>query len=67
MTAASLVTVFSLTANGDTFDGGGDGTSWEDPLNWVGDAVPANNASNIIIHTNHEVVFDAGTWTYLTD
>src|SRR5437764_117606 len=23
-----------------TWDGGGDGSSWQDPLNWSGDAVP---------------------------
>ena len=26
------------------WDGGGDGTSWEDPMNWDGDAVPALGA-----------------------
>ncbi|MCP4644937.1 MAG: hypothetical protein GY851_31135, partial [bacterium] len=25
-----------------TWDGGGDGTSWEDPLNWSGDVLPVN-------------------------
>ena len=25
-----------------TWDGGGDGTTWEDPLNWVGDALPGS-------------------------
>src|SRR3970282_1077285 len=28
-----------ITASKD-FDGGGDGTSWTDPLNWAGDTLP---------------------------
>ena len=67
MVTATAVLAVGITAQANTFDGGGDGTSWEDPLNWSGDAVPTNNGSNIIIHANHEVSFDAGTWTYLTD
>lgn len=67
MAMAMTTLALGLSAQADTFDGGGDGTSWEDPLNWAGDAVPANNASNIVIHAEHQVSFDAGTWTYLTD
>ena len=63
----TLALALGLTAQGDTFDGGGDGTSWEDPLNWSNDVVPANNGSNINIFSNHDVNFDAGTWTYLTE
>lgn len=67
MAIFATVVALSSSVHADTFDGGGDVTSWEDPLNWAGDMVPANNASNIVIHSNFEVVFDAGTWTYLTD
>lgn len=67
MATATAVLALGITANADTFDGGGDGTSWEDPLNWAADVVPLNNGSNIVIHTNHQVSFDAGTWTYLTN
>ncbi|MEM7455950.1 MAG: hypothetical protein AAF456_16485 [Planctomycetota bacterium] len=28
-----------------TFDGGGDGITWEDPLNWDGDALPGGDAN----------------------
>lgn len=30
------------------WDGGGDGTSWNDPLNWVGDLVPAVGSDVVI-------------------
>lgn len=39
--AAAVLTVG--TAHADVFDGGGDGTSYEDPLNWAVDTVPGNN------------------------
>jgi hypothetical protein len=32
-----------LPAGAIEWDGGGDGTSWDDPLNWAGDAVPVND------------------------
>lgn len=66
LVTATAVLALGVSAQADTFDGGGDGTSWEDPLNWAGDTVPANNASNINIYADFDVVFDAGTWTYLT-
>ncbi len=31
-----------------TWDGGGDGSSWSDPLNWAGDALPGADADVII-------------------
>jgi hypothetical protein len=41
------------------WDGGGDGTSWEDPLNWSGDVLPGpaddvliNSAGTIVVHTS---------------
>jgi hypothetical protein len=54
----------------DRFDGdldldGGDGISWEDPLNWLADVVPLNNGSNILIGADHQVVFDADTFAAL--
>lgn len=53
---------------GNDVDGtGGDGVSWEDPLNWELDAVPFNNTSdqNVRIGGNEQVVFDADTWAFL--
>ncbi|TWT79277.1 PEP-CTERM motif protein [Planctomycetes bacterium CA13] len=64
--AMALAMAFGGVAQADTFDGGGDGTSWEDALNWAADAVPLNNGSgNTLINNNHQVVFDADTWTAL--
>ncbi len=37
-----LLPVFSVAQ---TFDGGGDGTSWEDALNWDGDVLPSGDAN----------------------
>ena len=34
---------YSNAAFYNTFDGGGDGTSWNDPLNWTGDVVPGTS------------------------
>lgn len=34
----------SQIAQAQIWDGGGDGTSWDDPLNWDGDAVPGTGA-----------------------
>ncbi|MDQ8189035.1 PEP-CTERM sorting domain-containing protein [Roseibacillus persicicus] len=59
------VLLTSIAAHADTFTGDGDGTSWEDPDNWLGDSVPASNASNILIVGDSDVTLDAGTWSYL--
>ena len=40
---AVAVGVFASTVSADVFDGGGDGTKYEDPLNWALDTVPGNN------------------------
>ena len=40
------------------WDGGGDGTTWGDPLNWEGDAVPGNGASVVILEEG-TVLFDS--------
>jgi hypothetical protein len=68
--ALGTAAVLSLgsAANADIFDGnldtdGGDGVTWEDPLNWAADAVPLNNNSNILINGGHDVVYDGDTWT----
>ena len=49
-----------LTANTTTglrlWDGGGDGTSWEDALNWVGDTVPGTQAVYISVPGNQTIV-----------
>lgn len=34
---------FTSMLSAQTWDGGGDGTSWDDPLNWSTDAVPASD------------------------
>ena len=52
-------------ANADIFTGAGDGTSWEDPLNWAAGVVPANNSTNILINGDHDVVYSAATWDFL--
>ncbi len=53
----------SVPAHADTFNGGGDGTSWEDPNNWAGGVVPLNNGSgNTTIDNDHQVVFDADSF-----
>ena len=53
----------------DLFTGEGDGTSWEDPANWLLDAVPQNNgiddSGNTVIRADDQVVFDADTWAFL--
>lgn len=53
----------SMSVHADTFTGAGDGTSWEDPNNWAGAAVPLNNGSgNTLINNNHQIVFDADSF-----
>lgn len=37
----SLIAAARLSAATITWDGGGDGTSWNDPANWAGDVLPA--------------------------
>jgi hypothetical protein len=48
-----LTTAPSLFAQS-TWDGGGDGTSWNDPLNWDTDTVPLSGA-DVIFNTNTTV------------
>lgn len=43
-----------------TWDGGGDGTSWSDPLNWSPNGIPTN-ADDVTI-TNASVVLDFNTF-----
>lgn len=65
----SLLSIICLgmSAQGATFNDGGDGVSWEDPLNWSTGAVPPSSAAeNIVILGNSQVVFDADTWSYLS-
>jgi len=41
-----LLTIFICTSlSAQSWDGGGDGTSWDDAANWSGDAVPAEGAT----------------------
>jgi hypothetical protein len=55
------------TADVIEWDGGGDGTSWSDPANWVGDAVPADGAKVAIREdTSLTVDIGAGFATTLT-
>lgn len=39
-----VLCVFPCIIYGQTWDGGGDGTSWQDSLNWSGDLVPEEDA-----------------------
>lgn len=55
----------SMSAQGATFTNGGDGVSWEDPLNWDTGVPPSSAGQNIVILGNSQVVFDSGTWSYL--
>lgn len=46
--SVSTALLFSLSAtilSAQTWDGGGDGTSWEDPLNWDGNAIPTSSVT----------------------
>jgi hypothetical protein len=49
--------LFSLQAGAQTWDGGGDGTSWSDALNWNPNGVPGASA-NITLGTGLTVVAD---------
>ena len=41
-----LLTIFICTSlSAQVWDGDGDGTSWEDAANWVGDVAPGEGAS----------------------
>jgi hypothetical protein len=44
------------------WDGGGDGLSWNDPLNWDRDALPIND-DRVVINTpgNLDVLYNGGT------
>jgi hypothetical protein len=47
-----------------TWDGGGDGTSWGDPLNWSGNNLPGpNDDVTISVASNPTIVVGAGAWT----
>ena len=64
--ACAAILAFGSATHADTFTGLGDGTSWEDPANWLAGVVPLNNSSPIIIFADHNVEFDADTWAALT-
>lgn len=66
MAIATSVLALGITANADTFNGAGNGTSWEDAANWAGGVVPLNNGSgNTLIDNDHDVNFNAATFTAL--
>jgi len=53
-----------------TWTGGGDGSSWSDPLNWDLVLVPANDLGqtfNVFLNTNQTYVFDLDDPTEITD
>ena len=64
--AAFTFAVIGGNATAGTFTGGGDGTSWEDPLNWASGVVPVNGATGVIAIGGDFVDFDANTWAALT-
>ncbi len=50
-----------------TWDGGGDGTSWEDPANWSGDALPtAADDVEIDVPASPTIVHSTGTTEILS-
>ena len=60
-TALASVAMFATVgglAQADTFTGAGDGTSWEDPMNWELGFVPGNGS--IILDANGPVLNDEG-------
>lgn len=67
LAAAFSIGVFSIAVQADTFTGDGDGFSWEDPANWAAGVVPINGGSGNVAIGGHDVVFDADTWTALTN
>ena len=43
-----------------SWDGGGDGTTWEDPLNWSGDALPGVNDDAVLdVATNPNITLSS--------
>ncbi|MCP5517318.1 MAG: Ig-like domain-containing protein [Verrucomicrobiales bacterium] len=46
--SSALLTCLSLQAGTITWDGGGDGASWNDPLNWSGDTLPGQTDDAVI-------------------
>lgn len=53
-----FLTILTCTSlNAQTWDGGGDGTSWDDAENWSNDTIPLENAN---------VIFDIGTTATIT-
>lgn len=63
--AVCLVTGGTLGAAPVSWDGGGDGTSWHDPLNWSGDALPTA-ADAVVISLPGAVVAHASTTAFTT-
>ena len=55
---SSLVAVAASTV---TWDGGGDGRTWSDPMNWDGDYVPARTNDVVIPASGGGVVHTGGT------
>jgi autotransporter-associated beta strand protein len=53
--ASSLVFANTVQAASQTWDGGGDGTRFSDPLNWSGDAIPGSDISTATNTTNNNV------------
>ncbi|MCP5525553.1 MAG: hypothetical protein H7A47_01935 [Verrucomicrobiales bacterium] len=45
---SALLACLSLQAGTITWDGGGDGASWNDPLNWSGDTLPGQTDDAVI-------------------
>src|SRR3954469_9828833 len=58
--ATTGVVVHPAIANG-IWDGGGDGISWSNPLNWSNDVLPSANDDVMINAANVTVVHDTGT------
>ena len=48
LAAFTLLQSASVGAATVSWDGGGDGTSWSDPLNWSGDALPGSDDTAVL-------------------
>lgn len=59
-------TAVVVQAGNATWDGGGDGKSWSDPRNWVGDTLPRATDRVVIRNTANTPVLVDGTYAMLS-
>jgi len=64
LTALILVGALTGLAQTISWDGGGDGVSWSDPLNWSGDQLPGPTNDVVIPGGAGPMVVFSGTMTF---